>query len=248
MRRPQEEAAEHQARLEREHTSSRRAPTYNVLSGVLNAADYGIPQVRHRVFIVGFRSDLGASWSFPEPTHARDALLAAKWLTGEYWDGHSRSAEHAERPAASFLHALRTRLDAREDALKRWTTVRDALTGLPDPRTNAARHIANHVFNPGARQYVGHTGSLLDEPAKTLKAGQHGVPGGENMMVMDNGAVRYFTVREAARLQTFPDDYSFQGAWGAAMRQLGNAVPVSLAEIMARSVATALDTTRHQNN
>ena len=66
----------------------------------------------------------------------------------------------------------------------------------------------------------------LDEPAKTLKAGDHGVPGGENMLAASDGSVRYFTVREAARLQTFPDDYIFPVPWTEAMRQLGNAVPV----------------------
>jgi DNA (cytosine-5)-methyltransferase 1 len=80
----------------------------------------------------------------------------------------------------------------------------------------------------------------LDEPAKTLKAGDHGVPGGENMLLRTNGSVRYFSVREAARLQTFPDRYEFFGSWSEMMRQLGNAVPVQLAEAVARSVADAL--------
>ena len=60
---------------------------------------------------------------------------------------------------------------------------------------------------------MGHTGSALDEPSKTLKAGYHGVPGGENMFVKDDGMVRYFTVRESARLQTFPNEYEFHGSW-----------------------------------
>lgn len=50
----------------------------------------------------------------------------------------------------------------------------------------------------------GHTGSVLDEPSKTIKAGAHGVPGGENTVVLDDGSVRYYTVRESARIQTFP--------------------------------------------
>jgi DNA (cytosine-5)-methyltransferase 1 len=60
------------------------------------------------------------------------------------------------------------------------------------------------------------------------------------MLARADGSVRYFTVREAARLQTFPDDYIFRGAWTEAMRQLGNAVPVRLAEVIARSVANSL--------
>jgi DNA (cytosine-5)-methyltransferase 1 len=80
----------------------------------------------------------------------------------------------------------------------------------------------------------------VDLPAKALKAGGHGVPGGENMMVMPDGTIRYFTVRESARLQTFPDRYELRGAWGEAMRQLGNAVPVILAQRIAGSVAEHL--------
>ena len=51
---------------------------------------------------------------------------------------------------------------------------------------------------------------------------------------------RSLTVREAARLQTFPDDYIFRGSWSETMRQLGNAVPVRLAEVVAGSVAETL--------
>ena len=66
------------------------------------------------------------------------------------------------------------------------------------------------------------------------------MPGGENMLVMPTGEVRYFTVRESARLQTFPDTYVFHGSWTETMRQLGNAVPVALARIMAGSIAEKL--------
>lgn len=48
--------------------------------------------------------------------------------------------------------------------------------------------------------------------------------------------MRYFTVREAARLQTFPDDYYFPCTWGESMRQIGNAVPVNLAYVIASSI------------
>ncbi len=76
----------------------------------------------------------------------------------------------------------------------------------------------------------------MDEPAKTLKAGVHGVPGGENMLLKPDGSVRYFTVRESARLQTFPDHFRFHGSWSETMRQLGNAVPVKLANVVAKNV------------
>jgi DNA (cytosine-5)-methyltransferase 1 len=116
-----------------------------------------------------------------------------------------------------------------------WKTVRDAIQDLPDPReTNP---VPNHRFQPGARSYPGHTGSPLDEPSKALKAGDHGVPGGENMLRHPNGRVRYFSIRESARIQTFPDEFVFPGSWTESMRQLGNAVPVELARVVAGSIA-----------
>jgi DNA (cytosine-5)-methyltransferase 1 len=60
------------------------------------------------------------------------------------------------------------------------------------------------------------------------------------MLVKPTGEARYFTVRESARLQTFPDGYVLHGSWTEAMRQLGNAVPVALGRVVACSVAQHL--------
>lgn len=232
---------DHRNRLERHHTAKRTRSTYNVVYRLLNAADYGVPQKRERVFMVGFRSDLGAQWNFPEATHFEAALLREQWVTGEYWDRHKVAKRN--RPIPSLR--LQGQVDRLQDAplfkSTPWVTVRDAISDLPDPERKPHNTIPNHVFNPGARSYPGHTGSPLDLPAKTLKAGDHGVPGGENMLVRPDGSVRYFTVREAARLQTFPDDFVFQGSWSENMRQLGNAVPVRLGEVVAASVARTLN-------
>ncbi|WP_437974888.1 DNA cytosine methyltransferase [Sorangium sp. So ce295] len=111
-----------------------------------------------------------------------------------------------------------------------WLTVRDALLGLPAiAEGDVDKDDPNHFLNPGARTYARHTGSPLDEPAKTVKAGSHGVPGGESTVALDDERTRHFSVRECARLQTFPDDWVFEGTWSRAMRQVGNAVPVECA-------------------
>ncbi|RYZ81032.1 MAG: DNA (cytosine-5-)-methyltransferase, partial [Proteobacteria bacterium] len=121
-----------------------------------------------------------------------------------------------------------------------WVTLAEGIEDLPHPSRPAAKKIRNHDLQDGAKAYPGHTGSPLDRPAKALKAGAHGVPGGENMIAYPDGSVRYLTVRESARVQTFPDDYAFLGSWTEAMRQLGNAVPVKLARVVGESVAKAL--------
>ncbi len=236
----------HLTRLERHHTAAKKSSgdpseRYRVVYRLLNAANYGVPQKRERVFFVGIREDLGLQWSFPEATHSSDALHWDQWVTGEYWDRHRISV----RDRGSAPESMRGRISELSSELFQtgrlpWNTVRDAIHDLPDPEKFPQNDIPNHIFNPGARPYPGHTGSPLDEPAKTLKAGDHGVPGGENMLVTLNGKVRYFTVREAARLQTFPDHFLFSGSWSETMRQLGNAVPVRLAEVVASSIAKKL--------
>ncbi|WP_329185996.1 DNA cytosine methyltransferase [Streptomyces sp. NBC_01428] len=209
---------------------------YRVTPAFANAADYGVPQQRQRVFLVGFRNDLDVTWDFPHVTHSRRALLHAQWTTGEYWQEHEvPKAKRPERPNVPIPEELQP-----DEVQARWRTIRDALAGLPEPTVTGTAGVLNHVLQLGARSYPGHTGSPVDWPAKTLKAGRHGVPGGENMLREADGSIRYFTVRESARLQTFPDDYELHGPWGKAMRQLGNAVPVELARVVADSVHAAL--------
>jgi DNA (cytosine-5)-methyltransferase 1 len=232
-----EDWADHLARLEREHTRGKRKGLhYRVVTRVLNAADYGVPQKRQRVVFVGFRDDLGVEWNFPAATHSAEALLWARYRDGSYWERHGVAKRGRVLDAAA---AKRAALIGEQPSLAPWRTVRDAIADLPDPR-RGGDGIANHRFQPGARSYKGHSGSALDEPAKTLKAGVHGVPGGENMLALASGEVRYFTVRESARLQTFPDAFVFHGSWSETMRQLGNAVPVRLAEALGRDVARRL--------
>lgn len=229
---------DHLCRLEETHTKGNyRGLKYNVVFRLVNAADYGVPQKRERVFIVGFRSDLNVEWSFPKATHSQDALLWEQWVTGEYWD--RLNVQKFDRPKQnSSIEKLSFRLQKKYGLFKPeekpWVTVRDAIYDLPCPKKK--NNYNNHQFREGAKSYPGHTGSPIDEPSKTLKAGDHGVPGGENMIRFNDDSIRYFTVREAARIQTFPDDYHISGVWSECMRQIGNAVPVSLAEVVAHSV------------
>jgi DNA (cytosine-5)-methyltransferase 1 len=119
--------------------------------------------------------------------------------------------------------------------------VRDALAGLGEPNG-----VNSHILQDGARSYVGHTGSPLDLPAKALKAGDHGVPGGENMLVRGDGSVRYFSLRESARLMGLPDDYSFPRSWTESMRQMGNAVPVQLGEAIGKWLVEQVEKARQE--
>ncbi|WP_337846738.1 DNA (cytosine-5-)-methyltransferase [Sphingomonas sp.] len=206
------------------HPSAELRYEVQVLS--VNAADFGAAQKRHRVVLAGVRADqLVETAPALRPTHSRERLLWEQFVTGEYWKEYAidRSIDSYDPIDAAAVRRLRAGGVAPTE--KRWVTVRDKLKGLGEPNGKN-----NHVFQRGAKIYKGHTGSPLDQPAKALKAGDHGVPGGENMMVLPNGDVRYFTTREAARLQGLPDEYEFPRSWTESMRQLGNAVPCELAE------------------
>jgi DNA (cytosine-5)-methyltransferase 1 len=223
----------HKARLERQGPRrGAESERYTVYKLLVNAADYGLPQNRHRVLIVGFREDLGIEWTWPKPTHSRGALLWSQ-ASGSYWKEHGIALPEGARQKERRLGV--------KPAEVRWRTLRDAIKDLPEP-VDGKEHptIANHVGIPGARLYAGHTGNPLDWPAKTVKAGVHGVPGGEHVLIRDDGSHRYLTVRECARLQGFPDSYRFTGPRSEAMRQIGNAVPVPLSRLIAVRIADKL--------
>lgn len=231
-RRACEDFEAHRDRL----AASSRPPAYHVRWQLVNAADYGAPQIRFRVLIFGVSAELGVMPSAMPATHSRDRLLWDQYVTGDYWRRHGLRARAKPELARDRARVDHLRAIGEVPEGKPWVTVRDCFSDLGDPTG-----IDNHILQPGARVYKGHTGSPLDLPAKALKAGDHGVPGGENMMVRDDGSVRYFTAREAARLVGLPDNFLFPRSWSETMRQLGNAVPAQLGEQAGRWVAGMIE-------
>ena len=217
---------------------SRLPKTYEVVIQSVNAAEFGAPQNRRRILFLGVRADSGFLPHLLKRTHTRERLLYDQYVVGDYWRRHGLSAKDRApliQPDRSLVSRL-SRLGAPPPPGLPWQTVRDALHDLGEPDAKNG-----HLFQDGARVYQGHTGSPLDLPAKALKAGDHGVPGGENMLVRDDGSVRYFTIRESARLMGLPDDYVFPRSWTESMRQMGNAVPVQLGEAIGQWLAEQVD-------
>lgn len=249
---------------------------YKVVMVPVNAANYGVPQVRNRVIIVAFRADLGVDVEAFEKNvktvrFSEAALLRSmRDEDGPYWVRHPDVPGHVRD-----LVRARIPKSIKEDDCQPWRTLRDAIQGhgtdttlAPLPPVDLQRlsdkpdfgqriGVTGHIGWPGSRIYKGHTPNEMDRPAKTVKAGVHGVPGGESVMLLDerirdaaspNGwsyLHRYMTVRETARVMTFPDEWHGSGPRGEQMRQLGNAVPVVLGEFFASAVSEALSVAGH---
>ena len=229
-----EEWQDHDRRIWRHQTRANDEPEYHVNWDLLEAADYGVPQNRRRVFIVAMRTDIFEEFEFPLVTHKRESLMRIQ-NNGDYWK--SRGIKEPKKNGVDVLD-LENFID-----FKAWETVRDALAALPQAANSNADSGNNHWLIPGARIYRGHSGSALDWPSKTIKAGVHGVPGGENIVLMDDGSHRYFTLRETARIQGFPDEFVFYGARLHVTRQIGNAVPVDLAAALGRKLFRQMSNT-----
>jgi DNA (cytosine-5)-methyltransferase 1 len=242
-----EDWRDHDKRIRKALAKDAIDPTerYDVKHMVVNAADYGVPQVRWRVFVVGFRRDLGLEdWDFPTATHSEAALLRSQ-ADGTYWDRHKIAKRWRYAPEVPPDSQDGKDQDDKKKPKQPWRTLRDALTQSPalgEPVGDKVEHPKHlhHYGWPGAREYPGHTPNELDRPAKTVKAGVHGVPGGETVLRRMDGSIRYMTVREVARVMTFPDYWRLVGPRGEQMRQLGNAVPVMLGQVIADSVAETL--------
>jgi DNA (cytosine-5)-methyltransferase 1 len=225
----------HNQRLKQHANRRNHQPEYDVSWALLNAADYGVAQLRRRVFIVATKRG-SAEFEFPKPTHSKDALIRSL-LSGAYW-------RERDLRKPSDLETRFPILPA-NDGLRAWVTVRDVIRALPrhaESEQEALENgsVANHWAIAGARTYAGHTGSDRDWPAKTIKAGVHGVPGGENTVRLGPKRVRYLTLREAACIQSFPVNHVFVGTRLHVTKQIGNAVPPILAEAVAKSLLTAL--------
>jgi DNA (cytosine-5)-methyltransferase 1 len=209
-----------QIRKALEIINAKQKTQYQASVAVLNAADFGVPQLRRRLFIVGARD--GTRFQFPAPTHFNPTEVA--------------SADHRCR--------WRTAWDALHDVpvpdLKP-LSVRGKWAGLL-PSIPEGQNYLWHTERGGGEPIFGwrrRFWSFLlkiakDQPAWTLAA-QPGPATGP--FHWDN---RRLSMREMARLQAFPDNLAIVGAIGDVQRQLGNAVPSLLAEVLAREIARQL--------
>lgn len=175
---------------------------YRVKHQTLLASDFGVPQNRKRVLIIGTRNDLEVEVNFPIPTHTKDLK---------------------KNTNVSKLHL----------------TLKDAISDLPEEYSES---IINHTGNKHKvkiTQYVGNRLLDWEKPSPTI-TGRGSRTGGAVIHPHPN-CTRRLSVRECARIQSFPDDFIFTGSNSANFAHIGNAVPPILGFHLASSFIKAVD-------
>jgi DNA (cytosine-5)-methyltransferase 1 len=205
---------------------------YSTQWKLLNAADYGVPQLRKRVFVIGRRD--GQPFRFPEPTHSG-------------WTEHSRQVDLNKLPYVTAGDVLKDLLPGTpEHGEVADGTYADLLARIP-PGENylyfSERGPEETHFEWRSRYWTFLLRLDPLRPSSTLQA-QPGPWVGpfhwENVEVEGRRLARRLRVAEAKRLMTFPDRHNVAGDRSAVWRQLGNAVPVELGKVVIRSMLSQL--------
>ncbi|ASD25490.1 DNA (cytosine-5-)-methyltransferase [Brevundimonas diminuta] len=191
---------------------------------IINAADYGVPQSRKRVFILGVdrRRPLDLAWP-PEPTHRaphRTEDAGAPW----------RTCENVFRPARKG-----DPLDIHMNSGPALVAVFASTPANGGSRSESSRILPCHAAHNGHKDVYGRIDPK--KPAPTMTTACINPSKGRFVHPTEHHGI---TARQAARIQTFPDTYEFIGGLTAAGRQIGNAVPVDLAAALLRPIAAAI--------
>lgn len=238
--------------------------TYNIVTDskklLLNAADYGVPQIRERVIIIGVRKDItcfsieDVYQSIPKSNSDTDENLPDYVTVGEAisdlpelnpGEGDNVQEIAVKEPSNDYLkkisndsgiiynHVARKHNDKDRERYRILSEHKNwQLKDLQKVRPDLVHHNPKHFGNR-------YTVQESDKPGKTVVA--HLYKDGNLFIHPDSKQARTFTVREAARIPTFPDDFVFEGSRTDQFKQVGNAVPPLMAEVFAKTIREYLD-------
>jgi DNA (cytosine-5)-methyltransferase 1 len=183
---------------------------YNLVPHLYNFADYGVPQARHRIIIVGIRKDLGLEFKVPCPTTPKPITVRQALLENPI--PSSAPNQEVTKQSSTVVERLKY-IKAGENA---WSA-----NIPPELRLNVKGATMSQIYRR----------LELDKPAYTITGS-----GGGGTHVYHWEENRALTNRERARLQTFPDDFKFYGSKESVRRQIGMAVPPTGAKVVIEAI------------
>lgn len=206
------------------------AAGYEAEAHIVNAADYGVPQIRRRVIVFGWKRGKGRPISLPLPTHSSQTHATV-------WDGIGdlpAPTAPGRHPAADPMHRVGRLSELNQQRLKH-IPPGGGMQDLPvELRVNCHKSGAENI---GHRYVYGRLAP--DRPASTITAGFDSFTRGRFAHPRED---RNITLREGARLQSFPDSFRFAGNQEEIAAQIGNAVPPRLAQVLAGAFLSVVNT------
>ncbi|MDE3042872.1 MAG: DNA (cytosine-5-)-methyltransferase [Nitrospirota bacterium] len=201
---------------------------YKIRSFEINAKDYGVPQHRERVMFIAVRNDISQMPSLPEKTHGQALHMFSSALPYRtFADACSDLA---------FIESGEKSTDDLHEAVRHPAHVIEWLWDVPEGCS------AHDNEDPNKRPPSGYNTTykrqVWTEPASTVQTTFGMISGCRNVHPI---ATRSLTIREAARIQSFPDSYKFSGSLGAIRTGIGNAVPPLLAYQIACHIKNLLN-------
>lgn len=198
---------------------------YHITKREIDSSDYGVPQSRERVILVGVRDDMVNQFSFPAGEYVNDQqsnlLFESK---------HKLTF----RDATFDLKALES--GEKSSDLLHWSIVHPehVIKWLKDvPEGYSAHENANPELRPPSGFNTTYKRIVWDEPCSTISTNFSMISGCRNVHPT---STRSLTIREATRAQSFPDEFVFTGKWGDIRKAIGNAVPPLLAAVIAKEI------------
>lgn len=198
---------------------------YNVIRREINACDYGVPQSRERVILIGIRNDLKKEFVFP---------------IGEYSDDNQINMLFSPNKRLTFRDATEDLqpLESGENSSDplHWSIVHPehVIKWLKDvPEGCSAHENKDPAMRPPSGFNTTYKRIVWNEPCSTISTNFSMISGCRNVHPT---STRSLTIREAARAQSFPDEFVFSGKWGDIRKAIGNAVPPILAAAIAKSI------------
>lgn len=209
---------------------------YKYIYQVLNAADYGVPQIRRRLVLLATRnSESYSALRMPEKMYGSPSLIQSNRILNP-WRGVREAIRDLPPIRAGSANTLYSHHDAPVHTAKVMTLIKHV------PKNGGSRvDLPRSLWLKCHKKHGGHKdvyGRMRwDKPSPCITSGCTSASKGRYLHPTQN---RTITLREAARLQTFPDKFQFEGNRSSIARQVGNAVPVVLMESIIQCVKIAM--------